>query len=151
MERAAARGVGGVAPGMELGGEFPVQVLLTKYYLSRWVKLQCAGLPVWRGRAAAGLHGGGGSALRQLQGWILDSSYWPISHLSFVVTIIEYLNWTSNFWDGDLTFLSAITNSDFLPQDFEVTTETQSMETYNWLKYLVPKPEGDVVQVSAIW
>ena len=25
MERAAARGVGGVAPGMELGGEFPVQ------------------------------------------------------------------------------------------------------------------------------
>ena len=30
MERAAARGVGGVAPGMELGGEFPVQVLLTE-------------------------------------------------------------------------------------------------------------------------
>lgn len=25
MERAAARGAGGVAPGMELGGEFPVQ------------------------------------------------------------------------------------------------------------------------------
>ena len=25
MERAAARGVGGVTPGMELGGEFPVQ------------------------------------------------------------------------------------------------------------------------------
>ena len=25
MERAAARGVGGVASGMELGGEFPVQ------------------------------------------------------------------------------------------------------------------------------
>ena len=25
MERAAARGVGGVSPGMELGGEFPVQ------------------------------------------------------------------------------------------------------------------------------
>ena len=25
MERAASRGVGGVAPGMELGGEFPVQ------------------------------------------------------------------------------------------------------------------------------
>ena len=49
-----------------------------------------------------------------------------------------------------MTFLSAITNSDFLPQDFEVTTETQSMETYNWLKYLVPKPEDDVVQVSAI-
>ena len=27
MERAAARGAGGVVPGMELGGEFPVQYI----------------------------------------------------------------------------------------------------------------------------